>query len=288
MSNINDVSRQKGKDKTMLFDRSLPRKRTRHAHAQPDEAVAADAPPASARPDAGFSFANVAINPALPVQKKGNDTGLPDNLKSGVESLSGLSLDAVKVHYNSAQPAQLQALAFAQGTDIHVGPGQEQHLPHEAWHIVQQMQGRVTPTAQASGAQVNDDAGLENEADVMGAKASQSADVAQRKRGTSADVLQRVIQMTGWTSAGNRATHFSKHQSDTNFAYSSEAAYGAAAVSFVDSPPATVQKKTSGGKTYCYDAATDQLAVVAGGKIVTFFQPGRGNSARGQTYFDKQ
>jgi hypothetical protein len=101
-----------------------------------------------------------------------NNTGLSDNLKSGIESLSGHSLDDVQVHYNSSKPAQLNALAYAQGTDIHVAPGQEQHVPHEAWHVVQQAQGRVQPTMQMNeGVPVNDDAGLEHEADVMGAKA---------------------------------------------------------------------------------------------------------------------
>lgn len=107
-------------------------------------------------------------------EAKPNNTGLPDNLKSGIESLSGMSMDNVKVHYNSSQPAQLNAHAYAQGTDIHVAPGQEQHLPHEAWHVVQQAQGRVRPTMQMKeGVPVNDDAGLEHEADVMGAKAVQ-------------------------------------------------------------------------------------------------------------------
>ena len=56
---------------------------------------------------------------------KPNNTGLPDNLKSGIESLSGMSMDHVKVHYNSSQPAQLNAHAYAQGSEIHVAPGQE-------------------------------------------------------------------------------------------------------------------------------------------------------------------
>ncbi|MHB1099037.1 MAG: hypothetical protein ACYCZR_05710, partial [Burkholderiales bacterium] len=63
----------------------------------------------------------------------------------------------------------------AQGTDIHVAPGQEQHLPHEAWHVVQQAQGRVRPTMQMKeGVPVNDDQSLEHEADVMGGRAVQA------------------------------------------------------------------------------------------------------------------
>ncbi|NCT94170.1 MAG: DUF4157 domain-containing protein [Chitinophagaceae bacterium] len=103
-----------------------------------------------------------------------NKTGMPDKLKSGIENLSGISIDDVKVHYNSSKPAQLNAHAYAQGTDIHVAPGQEKHLPHEAWHTVQQKQGRVKPTLQMKqGIPVNDDTGLEKEADDMGAKAMQ-------------------------------------------------------------------------------------------------------------------
>ena len=108
------------------------------------------------------------------IQRKKNTTGMPDSLKSGVENLSGISMDDVQVHYNSDKPSQLQAHAYAQGTDIHIAPGQEKHLPHEAWHVVQQKQGRVQPTMQMMGkVNINDDAGLENEADVMGAKAMQ-------------------------------------------------------------------------------------------------------------------
>lgn len=110
-----------------------------------------------------------------PIQKKENKTGLSDNLKDGVETLSGFSMDDVKVHYNSDKPAQLQAHAYAQGADIYLGPGQEKHLHHEAWHVVQQMQGRVEPTMQTKEVQINDDKGLEREADVMGEKARSGA-----------------------------------------------------------------------------------------------------------------
>ncbi|WP_198669820.1 LirA/MavJ family T4SS effector [Cognataquiflexum aquatile] len=106
------------------------------------------------------------------VQQQINNTGLPDNLKSGIENLSGYAMDDVKVHYNSPKPASLQAHAHAQGTEIHLASGQEKHLPHEAWHVVQQKQGRVKPTLQMKGGvNVNDDAGLEKEAEVMGGRA---------------------------------------------------------------------------------------------------------------------
>jgi len=106
-----------------------------------------------------------------------NNTGLPDPLKAGIEDLSATAMDDVKVHYNSDKPAELQALAYTQGTDIHVGPGQERHLPHEAWHVVQQKQERVKPTSQAKGVAINDDRGLEKEADDMGEKAIQMQSV---------------------------------------------------------------------------------------------------------------
>ena len=106
-----------------------------------------------------------------PIQRK-NETGMPDNLKASIEDLSGFAMDDVRVHYNSDKPATVQALAYTQGTDIHVAPGQERHLPHEAWHVAQQMAGRVEPTTEVGGLPVNDNPALEHEADVMGARAN--------------------------------------------------------------------------------------------------------------------
>lgn len=127
-------------------------------------------------------------------QKKENKTGLPNQLKSGVENLSGYSLDNVKVHYNSSAPKQFQAHAYAQGTDIHLAPGQEKHLPHETWHVVQQKQGRVKPTVQLNGkVGLNDDAQLEKEADVMGAKAVRTS----AAQGLSSTTATPKIASTG-------------------------------------------------------------------------------------------
>lgn len=104
-----------------------------------------------------------------------NKTGLPDQLKTGMENLSGMSLDHVKVHYNSSKPAAVQAHAYAQGSNIHLASGQEKHLPHELGHVVQQAQGRVKPTTSVAGMAVNDNPALENEATEMGNRALQMA-----------------------------------------------------------------------------------------------------------------
>lgn len=102
-----------------------------------------------------------------------NRTGMPDRLKAGIESLSGIDMSDVRVHANSPKPAGLNALAYTQGNQIYLGPGQERYLPHEAWHAVQQKQGRVRPTMHIKGIDVNDNAELEREADAMDGRVSQ-------------------------------------------------------------------------------------------------------------------
>lgn len=133
-------------------------------------------------PDYGLDFVdqqNEIIQPMMdtplanpqPASLPSNNTGLPDNLKAGVESLSGYSMDDVKVHYNSSMPAKINALAYSQGMDIFLGPGQKEHLPHETWHAAQKKQGRVRANTSFMGMPGNDDAKLEKEADEMGKKA---------------------------------------------------------------------------------------------------------------------
>lgn len=136
-----------------------------------------------------------------------NRTGLPGDLRSGIEAMSGMSMDGVRVHYGSSEPAELNAHAFTRGSDIHLAPGQDRHLPHEAWHVVQQAQGRVRPTIDVGGAQVNDDQGLEREADMLGERsraygqraiADRPADrIGQSEPGAAAVQLQAVPDRAG-------------------------------------------------------------------------------------------
>lgn len=134
-------------------------------------------------------------------QVPANSTGLPDTLKAGLENLSGLDLSPVKVHYNSSQPAQYKALAYAHGTDIHLAPGQQKHLPHEGWHVVQQLQQKVKPTHQLENGQyLNNQTHLEREADEMGARAaaggtSSLQNVSQESQKTATAPDSNVAQM---------------------------------------------------------------------------------------------
>lgn len=126
-------------------------------------------------------------------QYAGNRTSMPPLLKRNLERASGLDLSDVQVYRNSPQPALLGAEATAQGRQIHLGPGAEAYLAHEAWHVVQQMQGRVVPRGALNGIGINDDVALEAEADRMGERLSRPAHHAVRPH--------RQVNGSGYTGA---------------------------------------------------------------------------------------
>lgn len=129
-------------------------------------------------------------------QDKNNDVNgrLPRVLQRNMENLSGIALDHVRVHRNSSAPSTVAAQAFAQGRDIHLGAGQERHLPHEAWHVVQQAQGRVRPTLRAGGLDINDDAALEREAAQMGARAASTTADAEHGEESRSSLARAPVQ----------------------------------------------------------------------------------------------
>jgi hypothetical protein len=127
--------------------------------------------PLQTPPSFQLKAANFAPTPAA--QLKASPGGMPSDLVNGFAASTGHDLSGVQVHKNSTAPAQVGALAYAQGNEIHLGPGQDQHLAHEAAHVVQQREGRVQANTEVGGKPVNDQRSLETEADSMGAKAAQ-------------------------------------------------------------------------------------------------------------------
>ncbi|MEL6537951.1 MAG: DUF4157 domain-containing protein [Bacteroidota bacterium] len=136
-----------------------------------------------------------------------NRTGLPNGLKTQLEGTFGTRLDHLRVKKNSGFPAKVGAIATTRGSQIDIAPGHfnpnsaqgRKLIGHEAWHTVQQAQGRVKPTLQMkTGHLVNDSEALEREADVMGERlSSRRLDVSPKARLASKSpsyrhVIQRV------------------------------------------------------------------------------------------------
>ncbi|ACY14285.1 eCIS core domain-containing protein [Haliangium ochraceum] len=170
--------------------------------------------PVQTKRGAGNAEANADASAAASTSA-GAGRPLPEAVQAKMGRAFGTDFSAVRVH-EGAQAENLGALAYTQGSDIHFAPGQyapESHsgqelLGHELAHVVQQSQGRVQSTTQAKGVAINDDGGLEREADEWGARAARGepagpgAALAQRKSdpslaGAGAAAVQRkqgVIQ----------------------------------------------------------------------------------------------
>lgn len=109
----------------------------------------------------------------------GGGQAMPEDVQAKMSGAFGTDLSSVRIFEGARAPA-LGARAFTTGTEVHFAPGEYQPtsqsgqelLGHELAHVVQQSQGRVHATAQAKGVAINDDAGLEHEADEMGARAA--------------------------------------------------------------------------------------------------------------------
>jgi hypothetical protein len=149
-------------------------------------------------------------NPESPVGLPGHGGGaeIPEEVRGKMETAFGVDFSPVRIH-EGPHAETVGALAYTQGTDIHFAPGQydpqgrrgQELLGHELAHVVQQAEGRVAATTQAKGLPVNDDQGLEREADDLGnrAAAGEAAPRASRtlaiRRSLGATQMKPVVQM---------------------------------------------------------------------------------------------
>lgn len=122
---------------------------------------------------------------------RSNLTGIPTQMKLELERRSGLSFDDVRVHYNSDKPAQLQALAYTQGTQVYVGPGQERHLRHELGHVIQQKRGFGRCDAMENGLPVSNSPEVERQADLLGSGYSLQAGLEAAAPGNIPQVIMK-------------------------------------------------------------------------------------------------
>lgn len=135
-----------------------------------------------------------------------------------MEQLSGEYVADATVHRNSPVPARVGANALTRGgREIHLAPGNDRHLPHEAWHLAQQRSGRVRPDRMIAGVAANVSAGHESEADRMGARAARlaSAGPLEAPSGPAgAGTFGDVVQAQGWLSRAS--TYIGQKASDVS------------------------------------------------------------------------
>lgn len=152
-----------------------------------------------------------AIRPPAP--SGGAGAALPASVQAKMEDAFDFDFGAVRVHQGSEATA-VGALAFTQGTDLHFAPGQydpdsdrgHELIGHELAHVVQQSEGRVAATTQRKGIELNDDPGLEREADRWGSIAARGESIGRRGGGEAASaataaqrkVIQRAAQTSHW------------------------------------------------------------------------------------------
>jgi hypothetical protein len=144
-----------------------------------------------------FERANATVNAN---KKQANRTGIPNAVKERFENKSGFSFDDVRIHYNSDKPAQLQAFAYTQGNQVYIAPGQERCLGHELGHVVQQKRGEVRPTVRYNGVGINDDTGLEKEADDLYKKPFKIEQGKMQHATNSVAQLMKIKELMSWGS----------------------------------------------------------------------------------------
>lgn len=133
----------------------------------------------------------------------GSSVSLPDPVQAKMEQSMGADFSGVQMFKDSEKASSVGANAFAQGNEVHFAPGQfktdqagQELIGHELAHVVQQREGRVSANTSVGGKPVNDDKGLEQEADDKGRLAAKADAPLQGKAqgGEGGEVAAPVLQ----------------------------------------------------------------------------------------------
>ncbi len=173
----------------------------------------------------------------------GGGNALPASTQAQMGNAFDFDFSGVRVHEGS-QAGAMGALAYTQGTDVHFAPGQydpasgkgQELIGHELAHVVQQSEGRVAATTQMKGEGLNEDEGLEREADDQGARAARGESV--RTGGGSVRATGGPVQRyKAFPTAGGTDSKGGVHWANATALRVSE-----------DGTAAVAQERTSGGQ----------------------------------------
>ena len=170
----------------------------------------------------GHSFTRVGVGADL-AAPSGRGSGLPDPVRTKMESAFGADFSDVRVH-QTPDARSIGAVAFTRGRDIHFTPGRydpaslsgQKLIGHEMTHVVQQRAGHVA-VPQGPGLPVNADPTLEAEADHLGAKAARGEPARAPWSGLAVNRVSRPagvapIQGFKWRRRSNRSSGRGQHQ----------------------------------------------------------------------------
>ncbi len=135
--------------------------------------------------------------------KSSSQSGMPSDTLSHMSSSFGKDFSDVNIHQGSQSAVDAGALAYTQGNNIHFAPGQydpssqsgQELLGHELTHVVQQREGRVQANNEVNGMPLNDDKGLEQEADQIGAQVAQRQKISNNSENlVQSNSLSNIVQ----------------------------------------------------------------------------------------------
>jgi len=161
-----------------------------------------------------------------------------------MESAFNTDFSKVSIYKESQKALHLNALAFTQGENVHFAPGQfnpdsetgRNLIGHEFTHVMQQRRGAVKSTSVlGKGLNLNDDRGLEIEADNFGKKAVLGESIAKYKSPTlgirnarrnsvqaKTNVIQRNIKDSKELVRGKMELDFTKNDATAKGAVANE------------------------------------------------------------------
>ncbi len=123
--------------------------------------------------DVGASGLPLESTPDVELPTLGGEP-LEETVRVELETEMEADFGSVRVHASTPELESIGALAVTRGEHVFFAPGQyapssesgRALLSHELTHVLQQRAGRVQPTTELAGLPINDDPGLEQEADL--------------------------------------------------------------------------------------------------------------------------
>lgn len=122
-------------------------------------------------------------------------TEIPVQLKTRTEDSTRVPFNYVRANYNSDKPAKLDTLAYTNGNQVGISPGQKRYSAYDLRNAMQQKLNAVRASVRYEGNEaINTDVELERQSDVSGVR--KNAEILQGIRDQTVQRMHRGQQQT--------------------------------------------------------------------------------------------